>query len=307
MLRDLVEAGRLSAAEVELASRLPLVDDITVEADSGGHTDNRPLTVLLPLIRGLADRIGQERNYPQAVRVGAAGGIGTPTAAAGAFAMGAAYILTGSINQVTCEAATSDRARDLLGRATPVDVTMAPSADMFELGVSVQVLKRGTLFPHRAAHLYALYRQYDALDDLPAAERAVLEKDVFRRPIADIWEETARYFARRDPGLLARAGENAHLRMALVFRWYLGMSSRWAAEGVADRVVDYQLWAGPALGASNEWLAGSFLADPRTRTVKQLAYNLLEGAAAISRAQQLRLQGLPMPPEAFVHAPRRLS
>ena len=29
---------------------LPLAEDVTVEADSGGHTDNRPLTALLPAI-----------------------------------------------------------------------------------------------------------------------------------------------------------------------------------------------------------------------------------------------------------------
>jgi hypothetical protein len=34
-------------------SRVPLACDITVEADSGGHTDNRPLSVLLPASRQL--------------------------------------------------------------------------------------------------------------------------------------------------------------------------------------------------------------------------------------------------------------
>ena len=47
--------------------------------------------------------------------------------------------------------------------------------------------------------------------------------------------------------------------MALVFRWYLGLSSRWANAGEPTRKVDYQVWCGPAMGAFNEWTKGSFL------------------------------------------------
>lgn len=99
MLAALASRGLLSADEAELAREIPLADDITVEADSGGHTDNRPLTALLPTILALRDRIVAERPDGRAIRVGAAGGLGTPGAVAGAFAMGAAYVLTGSINQ----------------------------------------------------------------------------------------------------------------------------------------------------------------------------------------------------------------
>ncbi len=44
--------------------------------------------------------------------------------------------------------------------------------------------------------------------------------------------------------------------MALVFRWYLGQSSRWANAGEPTRKVDYQVWCGPAMGAFNEWTQG---------------------------------------------------
>ena len=37
---------------------------------------------------------------------------------------------------------------------------MAPAADMFEMGVKLQVLKRGTMFPMRAQKLYELYRAH---------------------------------------------------------------------------------------------------------------------------------------------------
>ena len=118
--------------------------------------------------------------YDVELRVGLAGGIATPAAAAAAFAMGAAYIMTGSVNQACVESGTSDAVREMLAETRQADVTMAPAADMFEMGVTVQVLKRGTMFPMRAARLYDLYRAYAGLDSIPAAERDKLEKTFFQ-------------------------------------------------------------------------------------------------------------------------------
>jgi hypothetical protein len=95
--------------------------------------------------------------------------------------------------------------------------------------------------------------------------------------------------------------------MALVFRWYLGKSSRWAITGEPKRRSDYQIWCGPAMGAFNAWVKGSFLADPAQRSVAQIGLNLLEGAAVVSRAQQLRSYGVPMPAAAFSFRPRPLG
>ncbi|MHC4392912.1 MAG: nitronate monooxygenase, partial [Planctomycetota bacterium] len=44
MLAQLVRRGLLSAEEARLAAHVPVAEDLTVESDSGGHTDNRPLT-----------------------------------------------------------------------------------------------------------------------------------------------------------------------------------------------------------------------------------------------------------------------
>src|SRR5450759_1756151 len=48
ILSQLVAEGKISALQAKLAQLVPVADDVTVEADSGGHTDNRPLIVLLP-------------------------------------------------------------------------------------------------------------------------------------------------------------------------------------------------------------------------------------------------------------------
>ena len=95
--------------------------------------------------------------------------------------------------------------------------------------------------------------------------------------------------------------------MALVFRSYLGLSSRWAIDGDPTRQADYQIWCGPAIGAFNRWVAGSPLAVPAHRTVTQIALNLMEGAATITRAHQVRTYGVPVPDEAFRHHPSLLS
>jgi trans-AT polyketide synthase, acyltransferase and oxidoreductase domains len=307
LLRTLLDRGQITPAEAELAARVPVADDVTVESDSGGHTDNRPLVALLPTILALRDELMATHNYPRPIRVGAAGGLGTPEGVAAAFGAGAAYVVTGSVNQACVESALSADAKSMLAQAGVADVIMAPAADMFEQGVKLQVLRRGTMFAPRAARLYELYRTYSGLDAIPEAERARLERDIFHAPIDEIWAGTAAFWRDRDPAELARAEVDPKHRMALVFRWYLGKASRWAIDGDASRRFDYQIWCGPAMGAFNRWTAGTFLADPANRTVVQVARNLLEGAAVVTRAHQLRTYGVPVPAHAFTFPPRELT
>jgi trans-AT polyketide synthase, acyltransferase and oxidoreductase domains len=306
LLAAVVARGQLTQEEARLAAQVPVAEDVTVEADSGGHTDNQPLGAMLPAILALRDAATARYGYQRRIRVGAAGGLGSPQAVAGAFALGAAYVLTGSVNQLAVESGVSDDARALLAQADLADVMMAPAADMFEMGVQVQVLRRGTMFGPRARRLYEAYREYPSVEELPADVRDALEREVLHASLDEVWAQTVSFWQLRDPAQLARAAEDARHRMALIFRWYLGNSSRWAVEGNTSRRSDYQLWAGPAVGAFNRWTAGSFLAEPGQRTVVQIAFNLLEGAAVITRAHQARTYGVPVPPQAFTFVPRRL-
>ncbi len=298
MVDELVRRGDLTREQADLAANVPVAQDITAEADSGGHTDNRPAIALIPTMRALAARMASEHGYGIPLRVGAAGGIATPASAAAAFALGAAYVLTGSVNQACREAGTSDEVRSMLAAAGQADVVMAPAADMFEMGVRVQVLKRGTLFAMRAQKLFDLYRARASLDDLTAKERTELETRILRKPLDEVWRETVAYFEVRDPRQIERAATDPKHRMALVFRWYLGQSSAWANGGEPTRKVDYQVWCGPAMGAFNEWTAGTFLAEPANRDVMTVALNLLQGAAVLTRTVSLRAQGVTLPPGA---------
>src|SRR5436305_13138096 len=80
--------------------------------------------------------------------------------------------------------------------------------------------------------------------------------------------------------------------MALVFRWYLGMSSQWANTGDLSRTVDYQIWCGPAMAAFNDWVRGSFLEQPENRRVATIALNILYNTAVLTRARILNAQGV---------------
>lgn len=296
LLDGLVADGLLTSDQRDLALRVPMADDITVEADSGGHTDNRPLPAIFPALALLRDRVAAEDRTLPPTRLGAAGGIGTPAAAAAAFTMGADYVVTGSVNQACLESGASELTRRLLAEAGVADFAMAPAADMFELGVDLQVLQRGTMFAQRARLLRTTYTGYEGLDDLPDDLRTRLERQVFRQPLAQVWHEVENYFARRDPDQLTRAAGNPKRRMALVFRWYLGMSSRWSNTGQADRAQDFQIWSGPAMGSFNEWARGSYLAAPENRQVVDVNHQLIHGAAVQLRVSALRASGAELAP-----------
>ncbi len=304
LLTHLVASGKITQDEASLAALHPVALDVTAEADSGGHTDNRAAAPLFASISTICDHISAEHNLNRnAFRIGLAGGIATPHGVAAAFAMGAAYVLTGSVNQCTSESGLSPAARTLLHQAGPVDVMMAPAADMFEQGVEVQVLKRGTLFPMRAKRLHALYHSGTTIDALSAKDRNFIET-CLGESIDAAWLATADYLRAHNPSLLHRAEEDGNKRLALIARRYLFNAAQWARDGTPGKQIDYQIWCGPAMGAFNEWTEGSCLEAPENRTVKQIAWNLLDGAAQLTRLAQSRASGHAVAPSAFSITPQ---
>jgi PfaD family protein len=165
------------------------------------------------------------------------------------------------------------------------DVAMCPASDMFEMGGRVQVLKRGTMYPQRAQRLYELYKTYPSFDAIPAPERKKVETQILRRPFAEVWQETEHYWLARQPDEAERARADEKHKMALCFRWYLGMSSRWARLGEPGRQADYQIWCGPAIGGLNRWTRGTVLEQAEQRDAPAVARALLVGAAALQRRE----------------------
>ena len=287
MLRELVAQNWITPEQADLAANQPVAVDLTAEADSGGHTDNRAALSLLPSMIDLRDAIAKKFQYPRPPGIGLGGGIATPAAVAAAFTLGADYVLGGSIHQACIESGTSDAVRKMLAEALQTDVAMAPSANLFERGVKVQVLSKGTQFARRAARLYELYRRYASLGDLPGDVATELETKILQNSIEQEWKSTKEFFRDYDPAQLKLAETDERRRMGLVFRSYLGKSAKWAIAGDLSRQKDFQIWCGPSMGAFNEWAAGSFLEEPKNRNFKAVAMNLLFGACFLLRRQQI--------------------
>lgn len=285
IISRLLDENRITPAEAECLRVVPMADDITVEADSGGHTDQGVAYTLLPTILRLRDELMGRYGYAERVRVGGAGGIGTPEAAAAAFMLGADYVVTGSINQCTVEAGTSDAAKDLLQQANVQDTDYAPAGDLFELGAKVQVLRKGLFFPARANKLYELYRKHASLEEIDEKNKRMIQDVYFNRTFAEVLDDIRAHWLPED---VEKAEHNPKHKMALVFKWYFANATKAALSGDPEHAVDYQIHCGPAMGAFNQWVKGTKLEHWRSRHVDELGEMLMEHTAELLSLQYSR-------------------
>ncbi len=117
LLGPLVEAGLITPLQAQLAA--PGADGRRHHRRGRLGRAHRQPPAGLPAARRswrCATRSRPSRATRQAVRVGAAGGIGTPAAALAAFMMGAAYVVTGSVNQACVESGASPARPPAAGR-----------------------------------------------------------------------------------------------------------------------------------------------------------------------------------------------
>lgn len=285
----LVASGKLTAEEAELSKEIPMSHDICLESDSGGHTDRRVALTLFPSILKLREEIMSRYHYAKPIRIGAAGGIGTPEAAAAAFIMGADFILTGSINQCTVEAGTSDAVKTLLQDMNIQDTAYAPAGDMFELGAKVQVLKKGLFFSVRANKLYDLYCHHNSLDEIDEKTRKQIEERYYQRSFQAVWDETKQYYLKEMPNEITKAEKHPKTKMALIFRWYFVHTTRLAMKGSVEQTSDYQIHCGSALGAFNQWVKGTPLENWKNRHIDEISDMLMKATADLlnQRLQKL--------------------
>lgn len=278
IVAQLLAANRITTREAELAQSIPMADDLAVEADSGGHTDQGTAFALIPAMLLLRDEMQRNHRYPREIMVGCGGGIGTPQAVAAAFMLGADFIFTGSINQCTVESGTHPRVKDLLATLSIHDTTMAVAGDMFEIGAKVQVVKRGTRFAARANRLHQLFLQYNNLEQIPAAIRKQLETRYFRRTFEQVWDEVRAYKGAKQGARIAEAEQNPRLKLILIFKWFFAHTNELARNGDEAGKDNWQIHCGPALGAFNQWSEGSHLEKWSNRHVDQIAMALMEAS-----------------------------
>lgn len=262
----LLTSGAVTPLEVEAKAWLPMADDLCVEANGGWLNSTADLLTLLPSILELRE---QSAVSGHRVHVGCAGGIGTPEATAAAFFLGADFVLTGSVNQCSVEAATSDHVKDLLQHVREHDVETAPSAIHRDHGMRATYLKRGLLFPSRAQKLYDLWQRQEAeigFDDASFGK-------ICDRFMQGDWSPLPSDQSPKD-------------RLAELFQRYVERGFRLASTGDESSKIDYLVHCGPALGAFNRSVAGTEMAEWRNRTVGRIADHLMDGAVEVAARRQ---------------------
>ncbi|WP_406725042.1 ACP S-malonyltransferase [Streptomyces sp. GD-15H] len=261
LVARLVESGEVTAEEARAAAGRPMADDLCVEADGGWLSSTADLLTLLPAVLRLRDEAAGSGHR---VHVGCAGGLGTPEAVTAAFLLGAEFVLTGSVNQCSVEAATSAEVKDILQAAREYEVDTAPWGELFEFGTRARYLKRGLFFPARATRLHELWRRHTSAAELDEATRS---------QILD------RYLGGERPAPEA-PGTDPKQELADLFRTYFTRGFRLAVTGDERHRVDYLVHCGPAMGAFNQVVEGTDLQPWPVRTVEAIADTLMEGAAA---------------------------
>lgn len=281
IVKKLLEEGKINKEQAEIASEIPMCDDICAEADSAGHTDMANANTLIPSMIKLRNEYMEKFKYSKLIRVGAAGGISTPESAASAFILGADFIVTGSVNQCTTEANTSNAVKDILQEMTIHDTEYAPAADMFEIGAKVQVLKRGIFFPARANKLFDLYNRYASINEIDNKTIVQLEEKYFRKKIEDVYKEIVDFYQKNDPSKIEIAEKNLKFKMSLIFKWYFHYTTQLALKGNPEQKVDYQVHCGPALGAFNNWVKGTRYEKWENRHVDEIAKLIMNETASL--------------------------
>lgn len=275
-VRRLLEKGVISAEQAEMAAHVPGADDITVESDSGGHTDGGVPLAVFPYIRDLCRKIEKQYGYYEKLHIGAGGGIGTPEGALAYFVMGADYIVTGSVNQCTVEADISNAVKNILAGIGCQDTDYAPAGDVFGSGALVQVVKRGLLFPPRARKLYDLYLHYNSLDEIPENVKKQLEDKYFHKSLEQVYEDSRKYYT---PEEQMKNDSNPKSKMRVTFKAFFPYTTHLAMDGNMSDRLNFQINCGPAMGSFNMFVVGTEMEKWQNRHVTDIANMIMEGAA----------------------------
>ncbi|MET1255421.1 PfaD family polyunsaturated fatty acid/polyketide biosynthesis protein [Aliikangiella maris] len=290
IVNQLLRENKITAEQARLAEQILVCDDICVEADSGGHTDQGIASVLLSAMLRLRDEVYQKYTCNQPIHIGLAGGIGAPPAVVAAFMMGADFILTGSINQCTVESGANSVVKSMLQEINVQDTDYAPAGDMFEIGAKVQVLKKGVLFPSRANKLVSLYHQYGQWENVPLKMQQQIEQKYFQKTFEQVWQQVKAYRVKKNQqASISKAENNPKYKMALVIKWYFAYSNILAFNGDLQNQVDFQVHTGPALGAFNQWVKGTALESWQNRHVGEIGELLMQASADLASAQIKKL------------------
>lgn len=147
IIEKLLLKGSISEEEAKLAKGIALADDICVVGEQAGPTEHANIFSIYPAICQIRDELMKKNGMQNYIHIGIAGGIGTPDAVKAAFAMGADFIVTGSVQLCTVESGLSVSAKNLLQELDVQDTDFVPSLEMFELDAKWQIARKGAFIP----------------------------------------------------------------------------------------------------------------------------------------------------------------
>jgi trans-AT polyketide synthase/acyltransferase/oxidoreductase domain-containing protein len=270
----LLKDGEITDEQALLAKSVPVSRDICVEADGGGYTNRVSMFAAFPAIEAIAKKINKSNGYSEKIRVGVSGGIGSAKAAAAAFLMGADFIVTGSVNQCTVEASTSDTVKKMLSSLTIQDIGYVSAGDIYDPGRMIQVVKKGSLFKARADKLYRICQSGEGIKAIDQGTKEQLETRYFGKKIEEIIQEI----------LLEDVGEHPQEQLVLLYKWYLKKAMEWAIEGNDDKQTDYCIMCGCSIGSFNEMVKGTELESWKNRTIESVSKKRMNDAVTEIRS-----------------------
>ncbi|SOD99176.1 ACP S-malonyltransferase [Spirosoma fluviale] len=275
ILLKLQQRGKLTKEQVERGRRIALASDVCVLADPGGLTSHGSPFVLFPHALMLREQFTRQYRYEQPIHVGLGGGIGSPLAVQMAFAMGADFVHTTSVNLCTIESGLHAYTKQLLQEISVEDTGYAPCSDfLFNPNKKIQVVKKGVLFPARANKLYELFKQHAAISEIDPRVIVQLEEKFYQKSLAGVWEDIVKK-RQGTPDLISKALQNSKYYMYLLFQEYFHLSAEWAVKGDGTYLLNFQIPCGAELGALNRQLQNTPMQAWSGRNIGEVAQWLL--------------------------------
>lgn len=271
LIEELYAEGRITMHEAQLIKNHPTADDVCILTDPAGQTEQYSMISALPTMLEIRDEFKKKYDYSEYIHIGTGGEIGTPKAIAAAFLLGAEFVLTGSINQCTVEAQTSELVKDMLQKVEIQDTNIVMANDFSGLSIKANVLRKGTLYCARANKLYELYRTYNRLEEISPQEREHIENNYFKTSFSEILGEME-----DDNDTKTITSNKAQLMKVL--RWYEKNACKWAIEGNKENKVNFLIYTSRSIGAFNNWVKWTELESWRNRHVDEIAIKLMKDA-----------------------------
>lgn len=260
----------------------PIFNAFLIDGSFVSNQDTRSILSLMPSIKNILSQ--------KSIFLGVTGDLGTPESLAAAYAMGADFVSTCSINLLSNDVSASDSYKDSIKKVRFQDISLVSSFDGFESGAKIRALNFGTRFVAVSSKIGAWFFEKKSVETLSEGERAYLESKVFTDSLDQTVADANAFFEHRNPSLVEAASSNSRICLAMLIRYYLEMGHLWAIEGDDSKKLDFNIKVGLDLASFNQWRQGTIFEDDDKLSVVQIALNLMMGAQYEIRKQFLLAQ-----------------